>query len=151
MAETSAVDNRLVVLPNPTPLPGTIPAVRAKAAALPAAILAITDDPEVRDLLMEMALADGFGVRCATSELEAANIIHAERPGIVLVDLDMRDRVGTKFLRALRASPFRGIRCLAITASNDSMLSISVDAAVLFKPGLEGLDAEIQRLVQGAT
>src|SRR6188474_2570639 len=126
MAETWAVDNQGVVLPLPTSVPGAPQVVRSRPS-VPASILAITDDAEVRDLLMEMALHEGFGVRCATSEAEAANVIHAERPGLVLVDLDMRDRVGTKFLRALRSSPFREIRCLAVTASNDPMLSVSVD------------------------
>jgi CheY-like chemotaxis protein len=149
MAETSVVDNQYVVLPTSTPLPGTIAPVYRARGAVPASILAITDDAEVRDLLMERALAEGFGVRCATTEAEAANIIHAERPGLVLVDLDMRDRLGTKFLRSLRGSPYRDIRCLAVTASNDPMLSISVDAPVFFKPELEGLDAEIERLVRG--
>jgi len=148
MAETWAVDNRDVVLPTPTPGPGVVVPVHRARGTVPASILAITDDAEVRDLLMERALAEGFGVRCATSEAEAANVIHAERPGLVLVDLDMRDRVGGKFLRSLRASPYRDIRCLAVTASNDPMLSISVDAPVFFKPELEGLDAEIERLLR---
>jgi CheY-like chemotaxis protein len=150
MAETWVVDNRGVVLPTPTAGPGVVAPVHRGHGAVPASILAITDDPEVRDLLMEMALAEGFGVRCATSEAEAANVIHAERPGLVLVDLDLRDRMGAKFLRSLRASPYRDIRCLAITASNDPMLSISVDAPVFFKPELEGLDAELERLVEGS-
>jgi CheY-like chemotaxis protein len=148
MAETWVVDNRGVVLPTPTAGRGVVPPVSRERGAAPASILALTDDPEVRDLLMEMALAEGFGVRCAASEAEAANVIHAERPGLVLVDLDLRDRTGAKFLRSLRASPYRDIRCLAVTASNDPMLSISVDAPVFFKPELEGLDAEIERLVQ---
>jgi CheY-like chemotaxis protein len=146
MSETWAVDNQGVVLPATTEIPGTAAPAR-RTAVVPASILAITDDPEVRDLLMELALAEGFGVRCATSEAEAANVIHAERPGLVLVDLDMGDRTGTKFLRSLRASPYRDIRCLAVTASNDPMLSISVDAPVYFKPELEGLDVELERLV----
>ena len=35
------------------------------AAVVSASVLAITDDPVVKDLLLEMALHDGFGVRCA--------------------------------------------------------------------------------------
>ena len=153
MPETTVVDNQGVVLPVQTPgasVGGGIPAAR-KRPSPPASILAITADAEMRDLLMEMALAEGFGVRCATTEAEAANVIHAERPGLILVDLDMADRVGSKFLRALRASPYRDIRCLAVTASNDPMLSVSVDAPVFFKPDLDGLDTEIERLVEGTT
>lgn len=95
---------------------------------------------------MELAVTEGFGVRCATTEVEAANILHLERPGLVLVDLDLAARAGAKFLRALRQGPFRDIPAIAITATNDSMLTISIDAPVYFKPGLDGLAAALERL-----
>jgi CheY-like chemotaxis protein len=124
------------------------PAPHAVALAPQAAasILAITEDPELRDTLLEMALAEGFGVRCAATEADAAALIHAERPGLVLVDLDIPIRTGVKFLRTLRASPYRDIPCLAVTASNDPMLTVSLDAPVFFKPSLDGLDAALERL-----
>ena len=115
-----------------------------RAEATSAAVLAFTDDPEVRDLLLELAVTEGFGVRCAASEAEAAEILALERPGLVLVDLDMR--AGTKFLRALRQGPLGAIPCAAITASNDPMLAVSVDAAIYYKPDLAGIDAAITRL-----
>jgi CheY-like chemotaxis protein len=111
-----------------------------------ASILAVTDDPEVRDLLLELALQEGFGVRCATTEAEAANVIRAERPGLVLVDLDMDGRAGAKFLRALRQSPYRDVPCMAMTSSNDPMLTVSIDATVFYKPGLDGLTSALERL-----
>jgi CheY-like chemotaxis protein len=110
-----------------------------------ASILAITEDPAVKDLLLEMALADGFGVRCAATEAEAANLLHRERPGLLLADLDMPGRAGLKFLRTLKQSLYRGIPCLAVTASNDPMLSVTIDAPVFYKPGLDGLDAALER------
>jgi CheY-like chemotaxis protein len=115
-------------------------------AVVSASILAITDDPEVKDLLLELALSDGFGVRCATTEVEAARLLHRERPGLLLVDLDMAGRAGLKFMRTLRQSLYRDIACVAVTASNDPMLSVAVDAPVFYKPGLDGLDAAVQRL-----
>jgi CheY-like chemotaxis protein len=111
-----------------------------------ASILALTDDAEARDLLMELAVTDGFGVRCAASELEAANVLHLERPGLVLVDLDMPARAGAKFLRSLRQGPYRDIPSIAITGTNDPMLTISIDAPVFFKPGLDGLGIALERL-----
>ncbi len=108
-----------------------------------AAILAFTDDAEVRDLLLELAISEGFGVRCAVTEAEAAELLDRERPGLVLVDLDMPSRAGSKFLRAFREGPLRGIPCVAITASNDPMLAVSVDASIFYKPDLDGLDAAI--------
>jgi len=122
-----------------TPLPGA-------AVVVSASILALTDDPALKDLLLEMALAEGFGVRCAGSEAEAASLLHKERPGLLLADLDMAGRAGAKFLRTLRQSLYRGIPCVAVTASNDPMLSVAVDAPVFFKPGLEGFDAAVEHL-----
>lgn len=111
-----------------------------------ASILALTDDAEARDLLLELATTEGFGVRCAATEIEAANVLHLERPGLVLVDLDMPGRAGAKFLRTLRQGPYRDIPSIAITASNDPMLTISIDAPVYFKPGLDGLGTALDRL-----
>jgi CheY-like chemotaxis protein len=121
-------------------------APRATTSAASAAILAFTDDPEVRDLLLELAIAEGFGVRCAATEAQAVEILDLERPGLVLVDLDMPARAGTKFLRAFREGPQGGIPTVAVTASNDPMLAVSVDASVFYKPDLDGIDAAIARL-----
>jgi hypothetical protein len=41
----------------------SVNAVVRRPDAATAAILALTDDPEVRDLLLELAIAEGFGVR----------------------------------------------------------------------------------------
>jgi CheY-like chemotaxis protein len=125
--------------PRPTPASGT-------AVVVSASVLALTDDPALRDMLMEMAIADGFGVRCATSEAEAATLLHRERPGLLLADLDMAGRAGAKFLRTLRQSLYRGIPCMAVTASNDPMLSVAVDAPVFYKPDLDGFEAALERL-----
>ena len=118
----------------------------SSAAISSAAILAFTADAEVRDLLLELAIAEGFGVRCAATEAEAAEVFELERPGLVLIDLDMPERAGTKFLRALRQGPLAGIPCMAITASNDPMLAVSVDASIFYKPDLDGIDTAIGRL-----
>ena len=123
-----------------TPAPGS------SAVVVSASILAITEDPVVRDLLLEMALHEGFGVRCAETEAEAARLLHRERPGVLLADLDMAGREGMKFLRTLRQSLYRDIQCVAVTASNDPMLSVAIDAPVFYKPGLDGLDAALERL-----
>ena len=116
------------------------------AVVVSASILALTDDATVKDLLLELALANGFGVRCASTEAEAASLLHRERPGLLLADLDMAGRAGAKFLRTLRQSLYRGIPCVAVTASNDPMLSVAIDAPVFYKPGLDGIEAALERL-----
>jgi CheY-like chemotaxis protein len=135
------------VLSQPPPTQSRTPTAGGGTVVVASAsILAITDDPEVKDLLLELALSDGFGVRCATTEAEAAKLLHRERPGLLLVDLDMPARAGLKFLRTLRQSLYRDIQCVAVTASNDPMLSVTVDAPVFYKPDLEGLDVAVQHL-----
>jgi DNA-binding response OmpR family regulator len=56
---------------------------------VPAALLVISDDPELRDLLLELAIEEGWGVRAVQTEAEAAVAVQTERPGLVVVDLDM--------------------------------------------------------------
>jgi CheY-like chemotaxis protein len=134
------------VLSHPPTNESRSPAQASATAVVSASVLAVTDDPVVKDLLLEMALHDGFGVRCASSEVEAAKLLHRERPGVLLADLDMSARAGMKFLRTLRQSLYRDIPCVAVTAVNDPMLSVTIDAPVFFKPGLDGLDAVLERL-----
>jgi CheY-like chemotaxis protein len=122
------------------------PANRDKPAKVPAAILAVTVDPQTRDFLVELAVSDGFGVRCVDDQVEAARVLELERPGLVLVDLDLPGREGLKLLRRLRQGPLRGIPCGAMTATNDPMLAVSCDAPVFYKPDLEGIEATVARL-----
>ncbi len=93
-----------------------------------------------------MAVADGFGLRCVGSTAEAFKILDLEPPGLLLVDLDMPERAGPGFLRAVRQGPHREIPCLAVTATNDPMLAVSCDAPVFFKPALDGIEAAVAHL-----
>lgn len=139
--ETSEDDDRIVIKSVSAQGGGTGPARRT-----PAALLVITDDPEVRDLLMELAIEEGWGVRAVETEAEAAIALQTERPGLVMVDLDMESRAGGKFLRTLQRSPHRDIPCYAVTRSNNTMLAVTLDAPVYFKPALDGLPEALQRL-----
>jgi CheY-like chemotaxis protein len=104
----------------------------------------------VRDLLMELAIQEGWGVRAVATEAEGAVAIQTERPGLVLVDLDMESLAGSKFLRTLRRSPHRDIPCFAVTRSNNTMLAVTLDAPVYFKPALDGLPEAVMRLFSQA-
>jgi CheY-like chemotaxis protein len=141
-SETSGGDDQGVLeglsVPDPISVTPTI--------ECPAALLVITDDPELRDLLLELAIEEGWGVRAVETEAEGAVALQTERPGLVLVDLDMESRAGGKFLRTLRRSPHRDIPCFAVTKSNNTMLAVTLDAPVYFKPALDGLPEALLRL-----
>lgn len=101
-------------------------------------ILALTRDAAARDLLMEMALERGYGLCCAVDGAEAIRILGTEPPALMVVDIDTPD--GRALIRALRANErWRGIPLLALTATNNPMVTVSVDAPVFFKPDLDGL------------
>lgn len=79
-------------------------------------VLAAVDDPAVRDLLLEIAVEEGYGVYCASGALEALAIFGRERPGAVLVDLDMEDAKGLRFLNIFRQfERHEDVLCLAFT------------------------------------
>jgi CheY-like chemotaxis protein len=118
------------------------------ASAPSAALLAVTDDVELRDMLLELAIEEGYGVRCVTTDAEAGAILLAERPGLVVVDLDMASGAGGRFLRSLRRSPHRTIPCMGITATNDMMISVAIDAPVFFKPVLSGFTDALHALFE---
>jgi hypothetical protein len=63
-----------------------------------------------------------------------------------MVDLDMESRAGGKFLRTLQRSPHREIPCFAVTKSNNTMLAVTLDAPIYFKPALDGLPEALLRL-----
>jgi CheY-like chemotaxis protein len=147
-SETSGTDDGSV-LDRPT---ATLdPSAVTPVTRVPAALLAISDDPELLDLLYELAIEEGWGVRAVQTEAEAAVAVQTERPGLVVADLDMVSRAAGKFLRTLRRSPHREIPCFAVTNSNDTMLAVTLDAPVFFKPALDGLTEALLRLFgQGA-
>jgi CheY-like chemotaxis protein len=117
-------------------------------AAPPAALLVVTDDAELRDHLLELAIDEGYGMRCVLTDAEAGTVLLAERPGAIVVDLDMESGAGGKILRLLRRSPHRDIPCMAVTATNDMMLSVTIDAPVFFKPLLAGFAEAVHALFE---
>lgn len=128
------------LLPNgDTPAPPT--------GTVPASFLVVSDDPEVRDFLMELAMEEGYGVRCARTEPEVTAALNEERPGLVIGDLDMASRAGERALRALRRSEVdRDIARFGLTSTNDNMIGVAIDAPVFFKPDLEGLGPALAHL-----
>jgi CheY-like chemotaxis protein len=111
---------------------------RGSGLTLGTAILGLTRDAASRDLLMEIAIDRGYGLCCAVDGAEAIRILGTEPPALVVVDIDTPD--GRALLRALRANErWRGIPLLALTATNNPMIAVTVDAPVFFKPDLDGL------------
>ncbi len=102
---------RLIVPP-----PGAGAAAAAGPLAPPASELAVIGDDRLRDFLLELAVERGYGVYCAEGALEALCVLGLERPGAVLVDLDMPTAAGLSFLDVFRRLRHEQILCAAVTA-----------------------------------
>jgi CheY-like chemotaxis protein len=106
------------------------------------AILTLTRDAATRDLLMEIAIDKGYGLFCASDGADAIRTLEHEPPALVVLDLDTPD--GRALLRELRAEErWRGIPVFALTATNNPMVTVTIDAPVFFKPDLDGLQEAV--------
>jgi CheY-like chemotaxis protein len=120
------------------------PEAEAGPSSLPAplAILTLTRDAAARDLLMEIAIDRGYGLFCAGDGADAIRTLENEPPALVVLDIDTPD--GRALLRELRAEErWRGIPVFALTATNNLMVTVTIDAPVFFKPDLGGLQEAV--------
>jgi DNA-binding response OmpR family regulator len=65
-------------------------------------ILIVEDDPTLRHLVSRNLASRGHLVLEAESAAEAASAIRAERPDLILLDINLPDRTGWDVLRELR-------------------------------------------------
>jgi signal transduction histidine kinase len=94
-----------------------------------ARVLHIEDDPKSRLLVKKLLLAAGHAVVEAESGLEGIRLAAAERPDLVLVDINVPDLDGYEVTLRLRGMPnLQGVPIVAITAEGDRMTSLAVGA-----------------------
>jgi CheY-like chemotaxis protein len=69
-------------------------------------LLVVDDDDAIREVAqMALEIVGGFAVRTASSGNEAWDMVHAERPDAVLLDVMMPGMDGPTLLTQLRADP----------------------------------------------
>lgn len=82
-------------------------------------VLVVDDEPDTREVLRALLVAQGAQVHCVGSAAEALAALEPFRPDVVVSDIGMPDTDGYVFMRRLRAlPPARGGRTpsLALTA-----------------------------------
>jgi len=70
-----------------------------------AKILIVDDTAFMRRLLQQILQAAGYEVVCAVDGQECLDVVGAEKPDLVIMDLNMPRMNGLEALRALRADP----------------------------------------------
>lgn len=83
-----------------------------------ARVLVIEDHPMDRELVVELVEQEGYPVLEADSAEVGLGLAFAERPALILMDLQLPRMSGYEAIRRLRGSPTTaGIPILALTAS----------------------------------
>jgi CheY-like chemotaxis protein len=68
-------------------------------------VLIIEDEPDAAELFAEMMRVSGFRVRKTSSSAPAINMMTAEKPDVVLLDIMMPEISGLDILRQMRRDP----------------------------------------------
>ena len=68
-------------------------------------VLIIEDEPDAAELFAEMMRVSGFRVQKTSSSTPAINMMTAEKPDVVLLDIMMPEVSGLDILRQMRRDP----------------------------------------------
>lgn len=82
-------------------------------------ILIAEDDPATRSLVADLLVLDGYEVSAAVNGIEALEIIRAESPDLVILDVMMPEADGLSVLRELRAAGRSELPVILLTAKAD--------------------------------
>jgi signal transduction histidine kinase/CheY-like chemotaxis protein len=85
----------------------------------PSCVLVVDDEPENRELLRRMLVAEGWAVEVAVNGRVALNMMKSSEPKVIITDLVMPEMDGFEFIAAVRATPeWRHIPIIVITAKD---------------------------------
>jgi CheY-like chemotaxis protein len=80
-------------------------------------ILIVDDNPANLELLQAILSRDGYVLRTATDAAEALELLHASRPQVILLDLQLPGMDGLELTRRLKCDgATRSIPIIAVTA-----------------------------------
>ncbi|MCY1056514.1 response regulator [Nannocystis sp. SCPEA4] len=90
---------------------------RYRKPSLPASVLVVDDEPDIRELLRRLAERAQWSVREAANGREAIGALRTAIPDVVLLDLMMPEVDGFEVIQTMRAEPgWRDIPVIVITA-----------------------------------
>jgi phosphate regulon transcriptional regulator PhoB len=89
---------------------------------VPADVLIVEDEPDIRNLIVHHLTRDGFRCRTAGSGAEALARVRAVAPDLVVLDLMLPEMTGLEVCRRLRADPTTaGVPIIMLTAKTDEV------------------------------
>lgn len=116
---------------------------------MPPKILVVDDESSIRLLYKEEFTDEGFEVLTASSGLEAIEMIKADRPDIVTLDIKMVGLDGLETLARIRQFDLELpiILCTAYGAYKENLDTWGSDVYVTKSSDLEDLKREVRRLL----
>jgi CheY-like chemotaxis protein len=113
-----------------------------------ASIFVVDDDPDLRELLGELLMEEGYAARLLENGRKALDLLRSGvRPSLILLDLMMPEMNGWQFLEAQRGSErFRDIPVVVMTASRGFEDGAASSVEILYKPvAIEQLIEAVER------
>ncbi|GBC62328.1 response regulator [Desulfonema ishimotonii] len=98
-------------------------------------ILVIDDDPVVVKYLVSLLEDNGYETCMASDGKEAMDVLKAERPDLITLDLEMPNEWGTRFYRKFKQNPeLKETPVLIISGMPSRHLSVKDAIGYLAKP-----------------
>lgn len=114
-------------------------------------VLVVDDDHEIREILTEILVDEGYSVMSAGNGAEALRRLTTARPAMILLDLNMPIMNGTQFRDAQRRdaqlSTIPTVVMTAIDRIQDHVEALGVDEAIPKPVALPELLAVVARYV----
>lgn len=98
----------------------------------PPKVLIVEDEPDIREALADMFQMQSFAVYTATNGQEGLAVAFAEKPDIILLDLNMPIMNGHEALQRLRNDPWgKDVKVVVLSALDDvSNIATAHDADI---------------------
>jgi CheY-like chemotaxis protein len=98
-------------------------------------IMVIEDDPKVRAYLVSLFEDNGYVVSSAEDVPEAIEVVRAEPPDLITLDLELPGEWGPRFYRELsRDNELKNIPVIVISGMPDTEYAVPKAVASLTKP-----------------
>ncbi len=109
------------------PAPSATPAPVLKKEPVGKSIVVIDDDTEIRYWLTQALTDRGHRVRTAANGQAGLDLVEAEPPDLVIMDLVMPGLTGVQVMRRLKARNYSGVTMMLTGSQEDQMLKEALD------------------------
>jgi len=112
----------------PAPAPAAPPPVAGPPKQLPKKILLVDDDAVIRTIYGKRLAQYGFAVTTATDGANALDLLQADKPDLVVLDLMMPKLSGVEVLKFIRSQP--NLRSLPVAIFTNAFMDEMAQAAI---------------------